>query len=85
MKQTAPQKPAYDTTGIITRMVPGQGYAFVRGKDGTTSFAHADEFKQPDYDFERAREGHSVSYRVTHDGDRGNKQRARDIKLIGEY
>jgi hypothetical protein len=65
-------------------MFPGKGYAFVRGPDGLTSFAHAEEFKQPSYAFENAREGQTVKYRVTFDGDRGNKQRAREIVLVGE-
>jgi hypothetical protein len=82
MKQT--DKQPYDTVGIITRMIPGQGYAFVRGQDGLTSFAHADEFKNKEYTFEHAREGHTVKYRVTYDGDRGNGQRARNLELLGE-
>lgn len=83
-----PQRQPYNVgRGIITRMVPGKGYAFVRGPDGTTSFAHADEFRKPGQDyswFEEAREGQTVSYRVTFDGDRGNRQRARDVKLVAE-
>lgn len=83
-KAPSQQRQPYDTTGIITRMFPGKGYAFVRGPDGLTSFAHAEEFRQEGYAFENAREGQSVSYRVTFDGDRGNKQRARNVKLVGE-
>ena len=47
--------------GTIIRLVPNKGYAFVRGEDGGSRFAHARAFSDP-LAFDRAREGQAVEF-----------------------
>ena len=47
--------------GTIIRLVPNRGYAFVRGEDSVSRFAHARAFSDP-LAFDRAREGQAVEF-----------------------
>jgi hypothetical protein len=84
MSREPVKQPQKNVVGMITRMFPGKGYGFVRGPDGLSSFANAVEFKEDGYSFEAAREGHTVKYDITYDGERGNGQRARNVRLVSE-
>lgn len=47
--------------GTIIRMLPNKGFSFVRGEDGLTRFAHADQYR-PRMAFDTAREGDAVTF-----------------------
>jgi len=49
-------------TGTIIRILPNNGYCFIRGnEDGLSRFAHARQFVDP-MQFDRAREGQGVQF-----------------------
>jgi len=65
--------------GIITRVLLGPGYAFVRGDDdGLSYFAHAKSFVPRD-SFDKAREGKNVTFTPA-EGEKG--LRADDVHLL---
>ena len=45
--------------GTITRIIPNNGYCFIRGEDNVSRFAHARAFRNP-LEFARARDGQGV-------------------------
>ena len=71
-------------TGIITRLLPGKGYCFIRGADRISRFGHARAFLDP-VEFDLAREGQGVEFEpVIETGPRARSggQRATEIRLL---
>lgn len=66
------------TTGSVIRVLPNQGYAFVRSEDGMTHFAHASDFEKR-WDFDKLHEGHCLEFN-TEMTERGS--RATHIRLL---
>ena len=70
--------------GTIIRVIPNQGYCFIRGDDNLSRFGHARAFKDP-IEFDRAREGQGVEFEpITDQGPnaRGGGLRATEIVLL---
>jgi hypothetical protein len=71
--------------GIITRVFPRRGFAFVQGTDGFTRFIHCRDMVNPvDWDF--MREGKGVKFIPIDTSDypyaTGNKMRAIQVEVI---
>ena len=47
--------------GTIIRVIPNQGFCFIRGDDNLSRFGHARAFVDP-IEFDRAREGQGVEF-----------------------
>jgi len=69
-------------TGTVVRVLLNKGYAFVRGDDGVSRFAHAKDFV-PQVSFDTLREGQGVSFTPIEDSSfGGNSQRAVEIQCL---
>lgn len=68
--------------GTVVRVLPNKGYAFVRGEDGVSRFAHARDFI-PQIAFDTLREGQGVSFIPIEDPQfGGNSQRAVEVQCL---
>jgi cold shock CspA family protein len=64
--------------GTITRLIPNNGYGFVRGEDHLEYFMHCKEVT-PRIDFDTMREGQGVEFEPHDDGPGGNRLRAKKV------
>lgn len=69
--------------GTVTRLYLNKGFAFVRGEDRLSRFAHVSEFKN-EREFDTLREGQSVEFTSFEDTKvtKGNGLKALDIKCL---
>lgn len=70
--------------GTIIRVLPNQGYCFIRGDDNLSRFGHARAFQDP-LEFDRSREGQGVEFTPVTDTSktaRGGGLRAIQIVLL---
>jgi len=67
--------------GTITRIIPTKGYAFVRGDDAISRFAHARSFLPDASAFDLVREGQAVEFDAVHDPT-GKQGGARAVNLV---
>lgn len=70
--------------GVVIRVMPNQGYCFIRGDDNLSRFGHARAFVDP-IEFDRAREGQGVEFEPITDKSpnaRGGGLRAVEIVLL---
>ena len=68
-------------TGTLIRILPNKGYAFVRGEDGVSRFAHARAFVDS-LAFDRAREGQAVTFEPIMTAGKSGGARAIKIQLL---
>lgn len=68
--------------GIITRLIPAQGFGFIRGDDGLSHFLHAKECAGGPATFDLLREGQTVEFE-TYMGPKG--PRARDTQHVDPH
>jgi len=66
--------------GTVVRVLANKGYAFIRGDDGVSRFAHAKDFV-PLIAFDTLREGQGVCFTPIEDTKfGGNSQRAIEVQ-----
>ena len=68
-------------TGTVTRIFLTKGYGFVMGEDGEPYFLHATDC-HVDTQWERIHAGMTVEFEPSHSGDKGNKLRAKAVRVM---
>lgn len=67
--------------GVVIRVLPNKGFAFIRGSDGLSRFMHVNDMHRP-LDFDTLREGQAVEFiPTTENSGKGNGLRATEVKL----
>ena len=67
--------------GTVIRINKDRGFAFVRGEDGLSRFAHVRGFLQQ-LDFERLEEGHTVEFIPDVHPEDPSKLRATEVRRV---
>jgi cold shock CspA family protein len=71
--------PVQRMTGTVVRVLPNKGYAFVRGEDRISRFAHAITF-DPISSFDTLHQGQAVEFEPAEDP---KGARAVNVKVLG--
>jgi cold shock CspA family protein len=68
--------------GVVTRVLHGKGYGFIKGDDGLSRFFNAEHVAAGEFDL--LREGKGVEF-LPVDGEpgKGNGLRAREVHVVG--
>lgn len=67
-------------TGTVTRIFLTKGYGFIMGEDGQPYFLHATDC-HASQQWEQIHGGMTVDFEPSQSGDKGNKLRAKDVRV----
>lgn len=67
--------------GVVTKVFHNRGFAFIRGEDNVSRFAHCRAFVLP-VAFDMLREGDIVTFEPSDEGSKGNGERAVEVRVV---